>query len=55
MTIIGGKAASVVPALMQYVVLKGLPLRPPTLNLPDYVRLARLSNPFGQPLPPRGR
>jgi hypothetical protein len=54
-TIIGGKAASVVPAVMQYVVLKGLPQRPPTLNLPDYVRLARLSNPFGQPLPPRGR
>ncbi len=43
-TIIGGKAASVVPAVMQYVALKGLPQRPPTLNLPDYIRLARLSN-----------
>ena len=39
-TIIGGKAASVVPAVMQYVGLKGLPKRPPTPNLPDYVRLA---------------
>jgi len=39
-TIIGGEAASVVPAVMQYVALKGLPQRPPTLNLPDYVRLA---------------
>ncbi len=39
-TIIGGEAASVVPAVMQYVALKGPPQRPPTLNLPDYVRLA---------------
>jgi len=38
-TIIGGNAASVVPAVMQYVGLKGLPQRPMTLTLPEYVRL----------------
>src|SRR5271157_5551719 len=38
-TIIGGKAASVVPAVMQYVGLKGLPQRPTILTLPEYVRL----------------
>ncbi len=38
-TIIGGKAASVVPAVMHYVGLKGLPPCPTTLTLPEYVRL----------------
>jgi hypothetical protein len=39
-TIIGGQGESVVPAVMQYVALQGLPQRPGTLDLPDYVRLA---------------
>jgi len=38
-TIIGGEAASVVPAVMQYVGLKGLPQRPTILTLPEYIRL----------------
>ncbi len=39
-TIIGGPAASLVPAVMKYVELVGVPPRPMTPNLADYLRLA---------------
>jgi hypothetical protein len=38
--IIGGRGESVLPAVRQYVALKGLPARPPVPDLQDYIRLA---------------
>ena len=38
--LIGGSGSSVIPAVQQYVALKGLPGRPATPSLEDYVRLA---------------
>ena len=38
--LIGGEGSSVIPAVQQYVALKGLPGRPVTPGLEDYVRLA---------------
>ena len=39
-TFLGGKGRSVVPAVRQYVHLRGLPPVPATLSLPEYVSLA---------------
>jgi hypothetical protein len=38
--LIGGQGESIVPAIQQYVALRGLPARPHTLDLEEYVHLA---------------
>jgi hypothetical protein len=38
--IVGGRGESVLPAVRQYVAIKGLPPRPPVPSLQDYIRLA---------------
>jgi hypothetical protein len=39
-TLIGGAGSTIIPAVQQYVAMRGLPARPQTSALGDYVRLA---------------